>query len=102
MTTLTYPDAYLAKFCTVDREARAFDYVDGLGTFNESWRNKLTIVRCYILACLENQASEEDLFTAKLKTYRQDFDAMLTQARAATPDDQGLTLPIFSIPLERG
>jgi len=102
MTTLTYQDAYLAKFCTVEREDRAFDYVDSMGTFSDDWRNKLTVLRCYILACMENQASPDDLFESKLTHYRKDFDAMLTQARSATPDENGLTLPIFSIPLERG
>lgn len=101
-TTLVYNDAYLEKFCTIDREARAFDYVDTLGTFADTWRDKLTTIRCYILACMENQASPDDLFAAKLKNYRQDFDAMLGQARSATPDSEGLALPLFSIPLERG
>lgn len=100
MTVLVYPDAYLAKFCTVDRETRAFDEVDMLGTFTTVWRNRLTVLKTYILACLENQADAEDLFTAKLASYRKEFDAMLAQARAANPDDAGNTL-IFNVPLER-
>jgi hypothetical protein len=101
-TTLIYPDAYLSKFCTVDREARAFKDIDDMGTFADVWRNKLTILRTYILACLENQAEPDDLFSAKLKTYRQEFELTIAQARAATPNDEGLTLPMFTIPLERG
>lgn len=102
MTTLTYPDAYLAKFCDTDRETRAFADVDNLGTFATEWRNRLTVLRCYILSCLENQADPEDLFSAKLKTYRQEFDATLAQARTATAAADGDILPaIFSIPLER-
>lgn len=100
MTILTYPDAYLAKFCTVDREQRAFAEVDMLGTFATTWRNRLTILKCYVLACLENQADPEDLFTAKLAAYRKEFDSMLAQARAADPDDAGNAL-IFNVPLER-
>jgi hypothetical protein len=100
MTVLTYPDAYLAKFCTIDRETRAFADVDTYGTFPEVWRNKLTVLKCYVLACLENQSDPEDLFTAKLKSYRQEFDSALAQARAATPDAAGNTL-IFNVPLER-
>ena len=50
MTILNYPDAYLAKFCTVDRETRAFAEVDMLGTFATSWRNRLTVLKCYELA----------------------------------------------------
>lgn len=100
MTVLNYPDAYLAKYCTVDRETRAFDEVDLLGTFSTAWRNRLTVLKTYILACLENQADAEDLFTAKLTSYRKEFDGMLAQARGATPDESGNTL-IFNIPLER-
>lgn len=102
MTTLTYPDAYLAKFCTTDREARAFADVDNLGTFATEWRNRLTVLRCYILACLENQSDTEDLFTAKLKTYRAEFDVTLAQARnaAADADSTGGAF-IFSMDLER-
>ena len=100
MTILNYPDAYLAKFCTIDRETRAFDEVDMLGTFTDAWRNRLAVIKCYVLACLENQADAEDLFTAKLAAYRKEFDSMLAQARAATPDDAGNVL-IFNVPLER-
>lgn len=100
MTILNYPDAYLAKFCTIDRETRAFAEVDMLGTFADAWRNRLTVIKCYVLACLENQADAEDLFTAKLAAYRKEFDAMLAQARAATPDAAGNAL-IFNVPLER-
>lgn len=37
--TLTYNDAYLARFCTEERENRAFDAVDNLGTFTTAWRS---------------------------------------------------------------
>lgn len=100
-TELTYNDAYLSKFCTEDRETRAFSFVDTLGTFATEWREPLTVLRCYVIACLECQADPEDLFSAKLKNYNKEFDALLAQARAATPDDSGISLPIFSIPLER-
>ena len=46
-------------------------------------------------------AHPEDLFTAKLKTYRSEFDRQLAMARAATPDPAGSAF-IFSVPLERG
>lgn len=102
MTTLTYPDAYLAKFCTIEREARAFADVDNLGAFAADWRDRLTVLRCYILACLENQADGEDLFTAKLKTYRAEFDVTLVQARNAAAQTDGADgALIFSMELER-
>lgn len=101
-TIYTYPDAYLSKFCTVAREALAIADVQALGTFSAYWEEKLVIVRTYILACLEHQADPEDLFSAKLKNYRTEFDHLLAQARAATENEEGFPLPVFSIPIERG
>ena len=102
MPSLFYQDAFLAKFCTDDRESRAFADVDSLGTFTTEWRNRLATLRCYVIACLENQADAEDLFTAKLKSYREEYSGTLNQARAATVDvDTGVGSPVFSIPLER-
>lgn len=104
ITTLLYNDAYLERFCTGEREERAFAAVDLLdpdGNFTTDWRNSLTIVKCYILACLENQADPEDLFTAKLKTYNKEFDGLLAQARTASVDSQGNRAAIFSVTLER-
>ncbi len=98
---LTYRDAYLARFCTQELETIATEDVQILGTFSQEWEDKLVVLRCYILACLENQADGEDLFTAKYKTYSKEFDGMLAMARANTPDDSGNILPIFGIPMER-
>lgn len=106
----TYPDAYLAKFATEEREARAIADVELRATtagytFSAEWLERLVIVQVYILACLENQADAEDLFTAKLKSYRAQFDVLLPQAlqaaatAAETPGGGGFGL--FSIPLER-
>ena len=100
--TLTYNDAYLVRFCTEERENRAFDAVDNLGTFTDAWRNELTILKVFILACLENQAVPDDLFSAKLKNYKKEFDGMLAQAETASPDDEGNYSSIYSIELERG
>jgi hypothetical protein len=75
--------------------------VDREGTFNTEWRNRLTVLRCYVIACLENQAAPDDLFTAKLKSYRAEYDAELVRARAAQPDASASGALIFSIPLER-
>jgi hypothetical protein len=103
MPLLTYPDAYLAKFCTTEREDRAFSDVDTAGTFAAEWRNRLATLRCYIIACLENQSAPDDLFTAKLKSYRAEYDALLAQAKAATPDAvTGLPATSFSVALDRG
>jgi hypothetical protein len=103
VTTYAYPDAYLAKFCTDEREARAIADVALLGTFPAEWAERLTIVQCYILACLENQADTEDLFTAKLKAYRDEMAVLLPQAKAAEAEanDEPSSITFFSVPLER-
>ena len=106
-TTYTYPDAYLSKYCTEDREDRATADVEvmaGTRTFSAAWSEKLIITQTYILACIENQANAEDLFTAKLKTYRQQMQIDLPMAIAAADEEAdvpGAGLSMFSIPLER-
>lgn len=99
----TYPDAYLARFCVQDVETRALADVALLGTFPAAWTARLAIVQAYIIACLENQADAEDLFTAKLKSYRSQMDKLLPQAKAAEAAASNKTtgISLFSIPLER-
>lgn len=104
--TYAYPDAYLAKYITEDRENRAEADVllmAGDRTFDADWTEKLVITQAYIIACLENQASPEDLFTAKLKSYRGQLSVLLPQAIAAADAAAGAGggLGLFSIPLER-
>ena len=106
-TTYTYPDAYLADFCTEERETRAIADVlvlAGTRTFSSAWTERLVIVQTYILACIENQANADDLFTAKLKTYRDQLSILLPQASLdadKTAEVQGAGLSLFSIELER-
>lgn len=107
-TEYDYTDAYLAKFCTEAIEERAIADVAVMGTFNDFWTERLTILRTYILACLENQADAEDLFTAKLKSYRAEMQTAQAQAQAQASKDAAEaagtrdSFGIFSIPLERG
>lgn len=104
MTTVyTYPDAYLDRFCTDEREARAIADIATYGTFPAAWTEKLVIVQTYILACLEHQGAEEDLFTSKLKTYRGEFARLLPLALKAAAEAEGevSTGGIWSVPLER-
>lgn len=106
-TTYTYPDAYLAKFCTQAIETRAVADVAVMGTFNAFWTERLTVLRAYIIVCLENQADAEDLFTAKLKSYRAEMQTATAQAQAQAAADAAEaanttdSFGIFSIPLER-
>ena len=106
MTTYTYHDAYLVKFCTTEREGRAADDVAvlaGSATLSAEWTARLVVVQCYILAAMENQADPDDLFAAKLKTYRQQLQALLPQAlQAAAVQAQTISnIGLMSIPLER-
>lgn len=106
-TTYTYPDAYLAKFCTQAMETRAIADVAVMGTFNTFWTERLTVLRAYIIVCLENQADAEDLFTAKLKSYKVEMQGATASAQAQAAADAAESsnmvngFGVFSIPLER-
>jgi hypothetical protein len=81
--TYTYHDKYLAPLVAAEVETRAAADVATLGTFPAEWVERLTVVRSYVLTCMESQKAPDDLFTAKLAIYRKEFDALLPQARAA-------------------
>lgn len=81
--TYTYHDKYLAPLVAEAVEARATADVTALGSFPAEWVERLTVVRGYVLTCMESQKAPDDLFTAKLAIYRKEFDALLPQARAA-------------------
>lgn len=101
--SIVYDDAYLVPFCTSVREERASEYVDLLSSdFSAEWHDELTKIRCYIIACIEQQGSPEDLFAEKLKVYNKEFDNQLVYARIDVADTAGDPSPaIFSVPLER-
>jgi hypothetical protein len=67
------------------------------------WRDRLITLRVYIVICLESMKAPDDIFTAKLKAYRTEWEAALAQAKAATPvDPEGYPRQVFSVDLERG
>lgn len=99
--TYTYTDAYLKGQVTEARENLAEADVDAIATFSATWKQKLSIIRAYIIVCLECQAQPDDLFAQKLKHYRQEWEAQLAQAKAATLDDEDNPLPAMTINLER-
>lgn len=109
-TLYTYPDAYLATFCTEDRETRATANIalyesqlpEGQ-SFSAEWTERLVITQTYIIACIENQADAEDLFTAKLKTYEKQMQTLLPQAIAAAAAADAVVggFGLYSVPLER-
>jgi hypothetical protein len=100
--THTYNDAYLKTRITEDIETRAAADVADYGEFPDEWTDKLEILRAYILACLELGGKSDDTFSAKLKQYRDEWKEALPMAkRAQQLADPTVTLPIFSIPIER-
>lgn len=100
-TIYSYPDAYLCKFATADREQRALEQVALWGAFSDAWKERLCILQVYILACLENQADSDDLFSAKLRSYRDQLAADLPQALSAAAGASAAPVGLMSVPLER-
>lgn len=85
--TYFYPDAYLHPLVTEAREQRAaadvvgqFESTTTLPTF---WKQRLVILRAYIITCQDCQKAPDDLFASKLKTYSSEFDKSATAAITA-------------------
>jgi len=108
MTTLTYSDAYLKAHVTEARELRATVEMAEFGPLPANWVQRLTVVRAYMVTCLECMTTSDDTFAAKLAAYRKEFDLTLGQARAAQAllDAAAGKLTgggsMFTVPLERG
>jgi hypothetical protein len=106
MNLYTYTDAYLKGRITEDIESRAIEEVDAIRLFPETpvdWRGKLIVLRAYILACLEQSAAADDVFAAKLKAYKLEWESTLAQATtAANAVKDADYKPVLSISLERG
>lgn len=100
--TYAYHDAFLKGQITDEREARAIADVLDTGITSADWSERLTILRAYIIVCLECQAQADDLFAQKLKHYRSEFDQTLLRAIAATPAPDGSARSPFIISTERG
>lgn len=81
--TYTYPDAYLSPLVTQAREDQARADVALLGTLPAAHVARLVVLRAYVITCLESQRTADDTFSAKLATYRKEYDQALTQARQA-------------------
>lgn len=97
---VSYNDKYLEPLVTVQREQEAIDYVDSLGTIPTPWRERLIVLRAYIIVCTESIKSSDDIFSAKLKAYRQEYADCLNRARDAAEragDEQLTILPEYSL-----
>ena len=99
---ITYTDEYLASEVTPSREARATADVDAVMTFPEAWRNRLIELRTYIVTCQEcMQGTTDDLFYAKLKAYRDEYESAMVTAKAAAREAELTTAPVLSVRIER-
>lgn len=99
--TAKFDDAYLKDRVDNALINEAYAEVDTFGTFSAEWRDRLVVPQAYIMVCLRNQASEDDLYDVKYKRYSKELDRLLVHARSATPDTDGNIPSIFGIPLER-
>ncbi len=100
----TYTDKQLTEIVTDPLEARAIEYIESLGTFPETpidWKGRLVVLRVYLILCQEHAAAQDDLYSVKLKNYRNEFDAVLSSARDAAQEAGEEFNPLFSIPIER-
>lgn len=104
-----YADAALAPRVTQAREDQAVEEVAVLGTFPDEWVKRLVVLRAYIVTCIESQMSTDDIYAAKLASYRKDFNDALPQARAAQAAAEAAAgkqprggASFFTIDLQRG
>lgn len=103
-----YTDAFLAQRVTQAREDQAFADVTELGTLPEAWVSRLTVLRTYVITCMEMTSAPDDTFAAKLAAYRKDYTegiALAKAAQKAAEADAGTSTAsagsFFTIPLER-
>lgn len=104
--TISYTDAYLKTRVTVDIENRAMAEIDAIRAFPTApvnYRESLIRLRAYIITCLEQGSTSDDVFAAKLTAYRKEYDAALAAAHAAANkvDTTGNKVALYSISLER-
>lgn len=103
-----YTDEYLSQGGVITElmENRAINEVEQYKLTNPYYIEKLTILRTYIICCLENQTQENDLYEIKLKHYKDEFKNVLSEAKtdfAITSNaDKNNTITAFNCPLLRG
>ncbi len=95
----TYPDEYLAKRITEDRETRAINEASLTGITDTAYLEKLSILKCYIITSLECNSKPDDVFAQKLKIYSKEYDALLSTALETQREVSGKSL--YSIEIGR-
>jgi hypothetical protein len=98
---LTYSDPYLGVYANEERELRALNDVNLLGTFSTEWTERLQVLRVYIIICTESLQSSDDIFSVKLKQYMTEFKNVLALAQADTATTTSTPQLLFSISMER-
>lgn len=100
MPEYIYTDQVLSPLVTDGLEETALSEIAALGELPDPWTERLTVLRVYVLVCLEYSSTSDDPFSVKLPYYKAEFDAAVVdakaaQARAATASS------LFFVPLER-
>ena len=99
-----YYDEYLKQNISPNTELRAKTEINYLKLKNEFFISKLVVLKTYILCCLENQTSADDLFAVKLKQYKTEFESMqaLALQDKAQTELSSTFINAFNAPLLRG
>ena len=97
-----YYDEYLKQNISPHTELRAKSEINYLKLKNEFFISKLVVLKAYIICCLENQTSADDLFAVKLKQYKAEFEAVLALALQDKAQNGSTFINAFNAPLLRG
>ena len=81
---------------------RAKTEINYLKLKNELFISKLVVLKAYIICCLENGTSADDLFAVKLKQYKAEFEAVLALALQDKAQNGSTFINAFNAPLLRG
>ena len=102
----SYYDEYLRPNILPHTELRAKLEINYLGLKNEFFKNKLVVLKTYIICCLENQTTADDLFATKLKQYKTEFESIynlaLQDKKQSELSDSAFALNDFNCPIMRG
>ena len=97
-----YYDEYLKQNISPHTELRAKSEINYLKLKNEFFISKLVVLKAYIICCLENGTSADDLFAVKLKQYKAEFEAVQALALQDKAQNGSTFLNAFNAPLLRG
>ena len=97
-----YYDEYLKQNISPHTELRAKTEINYLKLKNEFFISKLVVLKAYIICCLENQTSADDLFAVKLKQYKAEFESVQALALQDKAQNGSTFINAFNAPLLRG